>query len=182
MYSILGFPFFFFFFFYREYIHQQNLGFYLCVPTLFKLSQHSSNFYPFLPYFCIIPGSHDKHAHPLLAPSLLTFFSPVLHFRWIYTGLLSSYNCHICAFGFHVICCSVHCTFVVRWEGVKNAEKCNCWFLFEKHSDVFNGAVLPQQITKQKTNMMHPCRNIFKRPFFAIKLFKKCDWISQACF
>lgn len=23
---------------------------------------------------------------------------------------------------------------------------------------------------------MHPCRNIFKRPFFAIKLFKKCDW------
>lgn len=30
--------------------------------------------------------------------------------------------------------------------------------------------------------MMHPCRNIFKRPFFAIKLFKKCDWISQVCF
>lgn len=29
---------------------------------------------------------------------------------------------------------------------------------------------------------MHPCRNIFKRPFFAIKLFKKCDWISRVCF
>lgn len=34
----------------------------------------------------------------------------------------------------------------------------------------------------KKKNMMHPCRNIFKRPFFAIKLFKKCDWISRVCF
>lgn len=33
-----------------------------------------------------------------------------------------------------------------------------------------------------KKNIMHPCRNIFKRPFFAIKLFKKCDWISRVCF
>lgn len=38
------------------------------------------------------------------------------------------------------------------------------------------------QSNKLLKNMMHPCRNIFKRPFFAIKLFKKCDWISWVRF
>lgn len=176
---------------YRERVHQQNLGFYLSV------CQRCPNYPNSLSVFASWSVPHSRITRQMHPPSLrlhatsqLTFFSPVIHFRWIYTVLLSSYNCHICVFGHfwnpppclykQVICYSVHCTCVVRWEGVKNAKKCNCWFLFEKHSDVFNGADLTQQITKK--NMMHPCRNIFKRPFFAIKLFKKCDSLSRVCF
>lgn len=86
--------------FIQEHVHQKNLGFYL------SACQRCPN-YPniplvlaswFLPHPRITRQMHPPSLRPL-ATSPLTFFSPVIHFRWIYTVLLSSYNCHICVFG-----------------------------------------------------------------------------------
>lgn len=85
---------------YREHVHQQNLGFYLSACQRRTNYPNIPSVFPswFLPHPRLTRQMYPPSLRPL-ATSPVTFFSPVIHFRWIYTVILSSYNRHICVFG-----------------------------------------------------------------------------------